>query len=140
MKTTQTCCEHSTWSFRREKNSRKMTFETKQNRSVLGLAGQCPAHLDNKIIVMVMIPMTADMNQGLIFTRQGAKYFKFVLLFNPHSKLHRDYYDDDHYFIGEETEAGNMKKLVSNQPPNNNSRLPTRKFYDLNTLCQMMCL
>lgn len=39
---------------------------------------------------MIMILITADINQGLIFIRRGAKYFKLVILFNPHSKLHRE--------------------------------------------------
>lgn len=38
-------------------NSRKMTFETKQGWSVFGLASQCHKHLDNKIVMTIMMIM-----------------------------------------------------------------------------------
>lgn len=38
-----------------KQNSRKMTFETKQNGSVFGLARQCLKHLDDQIILMMMM-------------------------------------------------------------------------------------
>lgn len=64
-----------------------MTFETKQNRSVFGLARQHPEHLDNRIRVVTAIIITANIYQGLITVRCCAKYLN--TLFNPYSPLWR---------------------------------------------------
>lgn len=64
-----------------------MTFETKQNGSVFGLARQHPKLLDNKTTVMRMRMIADHIYRGLLTVRHCAKYFKYFILFTPHSKF-----------------------------------------------------